>query len=485
MKNLETMTPSKVVEVVEENKSSLSVAEWACKSISGFTARAVKTNNAEALAKLLDDGICECLVNTMYTHSASSEEVASFGCQALSDLAVSSRELREFVGELGGCECVVFALSMHIGNAEVAESGTSTIISLGKDLSNSFRLAEAGACEVLVQTGNFGFNIRHPRCTEIASNVCSAISSLCEARNQAKLSESGACELVEALLKMHQESQNVVIAASKALCGLSSLTAENREVLGRIGACSLIIQIISHYEPMASVGIIQNCCECVMHLSLSPTNTERLQQAGACETLVRCLDTHLIDKEFGAEICCGAMVNMITYGLSAPSNVIRFRVSNAQQVLQRVHTSLRASHRAREYATHISEVISHSEVPFVSNQGRPHGESRVGTMVGIVLASEPRSGSIPLQAEYRVEIHKSPSHSSSDSLHSGRSPNSSRSTLQGVDSPPQPHNHRDRDATGEDGSNKDAYFDRAADHDPLFLNRTSSVEGGGLDVYEI
>mmetsp|Transcript_7231 Transcript_7231/g.10759 ORF Transcript_7231/g.10759 Transcript_7231/m.10759 type:complete len:464 (+) Transcript_7231:64-1455(+) len=352
-------TPSEVVLIVEECKSSLSIAEWACKSISSFTSLAVKKRNAEAMAQLLDEGICECLVNTMNMHCASSSVVASCGCGALSDLAWTSRELREFLGEVGACECVVFALTMNVGDAEVAEYGTSTIINLCKDnISNSFRLAEAGACDVVVQTGNFGFNFNHPKCETIAANVCTSIYHLCEAANQPKLHDSGACELVAALLKFHVDKVEVALAATKAICGLSSLTADNREGLGRASSCALIIQAMTQHEKC--LPIVENCCESIMHLALSPANTERLASAGACEAVVKALDKYLIDREFGSEICCGAMVNLISNGASAPGNIIRLRMAGAAELMQRVHSSTRASHRARENATHIVQNITAS-----------------------------------------------------------------------------------------------------------------------------
>lgn len=250
---LSTLTsPSKVVEIFEDHKNSQSVALWACKTIVGFTSSAIKTHSTESFIQLLENGICECLINILNLHS-NNEEIVAIGCHALSDLSWTSRDLREFLGEIGACECIIYILTLYIGNPDVAEYGTSTVINLSKDINNSYRLSEAGACDVIVQTGNFGFNIRHPKSIIIASNVCNCIYNLCEARNQKKLSESGTCELVTQLLKIHLNVYDVVVSAIRAICGLASLTIENREILGRVGACNLIVQSFSLYQPLPQI----------------------------------------------------------------------------------------------------------------------------------------------------------------------------------------------------------------------------------------
>ncbi len=369
-------TPAEVVLILEECKSSLSVAEWACDAFAGFTAKAVQARNAEAMAQLLDEGICECLVSTMNQHCASSLEVAIKGCKALRDLSWTSRELREFLGEIGACECVVFALTMHIGDPEVSEYGSATLINLSKDnISNSYRQARAGACEILVQTGNFGFNLRHPKCTTVASNVCSAICNLCEAVNQPKLAESGACELVAALLKFHMETFEVVAAASRAICGLASLTSGNRDVMGKAGACRLIVNAMNEHKD--AIGIIESCCEGIMHLALNSDNTKLFHICGGCEAIVKALDIHLMEREFGAEICVGGMLNLITYGTCAKDNAILLYKLGVVNILKRVQVSTHASQRARENSLQILRnfeilgLLSHEEQsPLMKNSLR-------------------------------------------------------------------------------------------------------------------
>ena len=320
--------------IVEECKDSVTIAEWACRAIASFTNTAVVTRNREALAQLLDEGICECLMSVMHAHCASSIVVATEGCHALRDLTKSDRELREFLGDLGACELCVFVMEMHIGLPEITEPGSATIINLCTDnITNSLRLSKAGACEILVQSGNFGFNLRHPKCSVIAANICDAISHLCEAANQSKLQESGACELIVALFKFHLDNEEVCVPATKAFCGLASLTPENREILGKSGGCLLITQAM---KESSNVQIIENCAEAMMHMALSISNTERLTHASACVVLMNALETHLLDRSFGAEICCGALMNMVTYGSSANKNLQTMKDSGLLELMGKV-----------------------------------------------------------------------------------------------------------------------------------------------------
>mmetsp|Transcript_9429 Transcript_9429/g.17648 ORF Transcript_9429/g.17648 Transcript_9429/m.17648 type:complete len:531 (+) Transcript_9429:120-1712(+) len=354
-------TPAEVVLIVEECKDSVTIAEWACRAIATFTKTAIVTRNREAMAQLLDEGICECLISIMHTHSAGSTVVATHGCQALCDLTKSDRELREFLGDLGACELCVFVLTMHIGRPDVTEPGSGAMINLCTDnIRNSLRLSEAGACDVLVQSGNFGFNLRHPQCAVVAANICDAISHLCEAANQTKLQESGACELIVALFKFHLENDKVCVPATKAFCGLASLTAENREILGRSGGCLLIVQAMRDSK---NVQIIENCAESMLHMALSVNNTERLTQAGACVVLMKVLDTVLIDRTFGAEICCGGLMNMVTYGTSSKQNMQSMREAGLVELMGRVQISTRSSYRARDHASQLVAYVNSANGP--------------------------------------------------------------------------------------------------------------------------
>jgi hypothetical protein len=229
-----------------------------------------------------------------------------------------------------------------------------------------------------------------------------------------------------------------------------------------------------------------------MHLALSPNNTERIQHAGGCEGLVKALDTFLLEREFGAEICCGGMVNLVTYGLSAPTNILRLRQAGAILVMQRVQSSSRASQRAREHAVLLTALMTETENGGGSGSsgGGGSGSTRLkstgGVMVGVVLGSEPRHGTIPLQAEVREYSSSSSSSNGSvrkKSMTSVASPSSSLSLGGGSE-----RDELAKGGVGAGGGMSGKPFARrgsgSLDQQPIF-ERSSSRYGGERDVYEI
>jgi hypothetical protein len=157
---------------------------------------------------------------------------------------------------------------MHIGDPLVSEYGSGAIGLLAKNnIDNSFRLAEAGACDVISQVANIGFCPRFENCVEVSSNVCLAFAQLSEARNANQLLECGAPSLTVELLKLHITNIDFVSAAIKALCALSSLNSKHREEIGRVGGCEYAVQIINSNEIVTAV--VQEACEAIMHVSSS------------------------------------------------------------------------------------------------------------------------------------------------------------------------------------------------------------------------
>jgi hypothetical protein len=263
--------------------------------------------------------------------------------------------MREFLGEVGACEIIVFATEMHVGDAHVSEFGSAAIALLAKEnISNSYRLAQIGACNCMAQIGNFGFNVRHERCATVASNVCLAFAALCEASNAARLMESGASALTIQLMRIHRASDLVVAAAMRALCGLASLNDGHREALGQDDACGLIVSVVDTTE---SIAIIREGCEALMHLSISLNNASRLGESGACQVIVDALRDKLLEVDFGAEVCCGAMLNMALHGSSCQDNRRQLKKAGAIEVLRRAQMSTKASYRARENILQLLEIL--------------------------------------------------------------------------------------------------------------------------------
>lgn len=355
-REFEGMRAFDIIPHLEESNYSLESCEWAIRSFISFTGNAMQQNNTEAMADFLDDEGCETLVIIMQKYAAMSESIAANCCLIVCILSWSLRDMKEFLGDIGACELVVFATSMHIGDPLVSLHGSGAIGLLAKDnISNSYKIAESGACDVISQVGNFGLNIRDPKCVEVATNVCYAIAELCEASNSTRLSDCGACALLVLLLRLHIADPDFATAAVKALCGLSSLHVRLREELGKSDGCKFTVELLRVHKD--SVDIAQQACEAIMHLSLNPNNATKLSEVGACEEVVNALNHKLMNVELGAEVCSGAMLNLATYGVNAKEGRIALNKAGAVSVIRGAQMSSKVSYHARERILNLLELL--------------------------------------------------------------------------------------------------------------------------------
>eukprot|EP01031_Cornospumella_fuschlensis_P033773 gene33773-40866_t len=161
-KEFERKSANEILQRMEVSGHTLEISAWGVRGFASIAGSAFLTQNTQQLAEFLDDGGCEALVNILNKYCDSSEIVASYGCLAIGILAHSMRELREFLGEIGACEAVVFAVSMHVGLPDVSEYGSRALAALAnQNISNSYKISTAGGCEALLQVGNFGFCYTH------------------------------------------------------------------------------------------------------------------------------------------------------------------------------------------------------------------------------------------------------------------------------------------------------------------------------------
>lgn len=362
---------SKVIEVVlevEDSNYSLDVCIKACKILSTLSALALQSRNNEILVDFLDDGACEMLLMLLNKFSMQSSEICTYVCQIICNLCYYSIELREFLGEIDACSLVVFATSLHIGDSGVSEYGSLAMYLLGhNNITNSLKLAESNACEVLTQTGNFGFNVSNERSSYIATYVCLALSLLCEANNSSTLIDCGVDELVISLMKVHLENKKFTSAGIRLICSLASLNPEHRQLLGKLEACQLILDVITKND---RTTFLQDCCETIMHLSSdNKMNCLKLSQMDACGKILVCLDNQLYNHEFGAEVCSGGVRNLLTYGGQSVYNdtIKKLKQYNAIDIFHKTQINSKTSYRAKENINHIIECLNSISSPVIAS----------------------------------------------------------------------------------------------------------------------
>jgi hypothetical protein len=136
---------------------------------------------------------------------------------------------------------------------------------------------------------------------------------------------------------------------------LASLSFPFREALSRSGACSLIIENLPRYDN--KIEFVQEACEAMMHLSLNPSNSVIIGSIGGSELIVNYLDKILMEYPMGVDVCCGALLNLVTYGETAKKNKLKIMNADAVDHIRRALASTKASYRARETALQLLEIL--------------------------------------------------------------------------------------------------------------------------------
>jgi hypothetical protein len=155
-------------------------------------------------------------------------------------------------------------------------------------------------------------------------------------------------------------------------------------------------------------ALLRDSVEILMHLSLNPNNAVRLNVRSACGSILKALENHLIEYEFGVEVCSGAILNLITYGSNTSSAKTNLLESNGFEVLQKAKSSTRASARARESIVRITELLNFNldgKQSCNKTISDPYlrSSSSSSDFVGVILGSEFCNGATPLQVELRRE----------------------------------------------------------------------------------
>ncbi|CAK9252490.1 unnamed protein product [Sphagnum jensenii] len=310
------------------------------------------------MAEFLDDGACEIVMNAMNKHCSLSEAITAYCCATVSHLAWSSVEMREFLGELGCCEIIVCCMAFHIGDPKVSEYGSGAVVNLShENIENSYRLAAAGAIEIMAQLGNFGFNLRNSQSSIVASNTCLALAQMAEALNANKLLECGACELVLNLLKVHRKVDRVVESAVLALCAVASVSTKLRCILGDIDCCEVIVKILKRYDYIPTVTF--KACETILHLSVSPGNIHKLIKAHAIDVMMVAFESRMIDTSVGCEICLGTFLNFCKYSTEEDIDKITYKLINMSisDLIRSMKSSNNMSKRCTELGNELLVIL--------------------------------------------------------------------------------------------------------------------------------
>ena len=285
-------------------------------------------------------------------------------------------------------------------------------------------IGNANGCELLIETLN---NVRYSSGTSTpvsstpggnSSTVGSPTHSNSHTHthgHSSSFSFSGSGKITNGLNSFHRNG-----GSTSSLMSATNNSNSNSNPAAKSSNSNLMDLLNSSFisanmkQLLQGSSVSSDGCEAIMHLALCPQNSDRLGEIGACELIVNKLCPILLNVPFGAEVCTGAMLNLITYGNRTKENRMKLLEANAIDMCGKLQMSPKASCRARDNIAQIIDYLSavgkgDQEDNHNSDKPRSQSISSVssttsvgsGVFVGVVNSSEAKGGMIPLAAELR------------------------------------------------------------------------------------
>eukprot|EP01039_Chlorochromonas_danica_P002530 gene2530-2771_t len=178
-------------------------------------------------------------------------------------------------------EMITSAVQRQAISPVVASIGALCIGQLARDPNNQSRLSSSGACEAVVTALK-----RHSAQADVCTNTCYSIYYLCKSINNiAWMGAYGACEAVCNALKLYANDANVVRYAALAVAALAYRDEGNLERLQKSDVNTTLVTACSSHIP-TNHFIAENMCHAISNLCLDGTNVNLLGKNGACALVV-------------------------------------------------------------------------------------------------------------------------------------------------------------------------------------------------------
>ena len=260
-------------------------------------------------------GLCDPVVKLLSRYMGDALTVEN-GCRALESMAMDE-EVSERLGQGNACDVIPRALQSHLTKPAVVEQGLRLIALLSRQKVNKQKFGTAGACDVVMRGLTmhvldegvalagcdaahklaYGYNenigklaysqgcealtralISHPEKAGV-SEMCFRCMLLLaiDAEYRSRMGASGACEATILSLECHFSNPFVLEHGLLVHNTLIIGNANNRNMLGKSGACDLVVKIIQNYDPRVYPSIVQHGCTAIFSLaSGSPDNQRKL-----------------------------------------------------------------------------------------------------------------------------------------------------------------------------------------------------------------
>lgn len=230
----------------------------------------------------------------------------SIDSNLLDNSTTGNRENRERLFRAGCCDVIVEALERHVGDIKdglgdmgVALSLCRTIGILAKGIHSHEEREQfhtVGACSAVVHAMQ-----RFPNNEGVARNGCLAIRALAfnHNRNKAAIRVSGGCEVVVNALQKHSLTQIAPLvheAAAWAVSNLAQECAENKDLLGSLGAVEAVVDAFDLHGRYLEVA--RWACSALRHLcDGNEVNRSKISFSNASELLCSAVQKYSTEDE--------------------------------------------------------------------------------------------------------------------------------------------------------------------------------------------
>jgi hypothetical protein len=241
--------------------------------------------------KMRDSGAVQEICSTLASMGRTEAVVADNCCYAIGNIATTSAENQVRLGEIGACEAVVGAFKHEKESAQ--RSACFAVSSLAKDSpENQTKLGVNGACANVANA----LNMFGTQSEAVADFACHAIINLAFRHRMNTVKLNSACAALGAAAVAHySNSDSVAHRATQCMVILAVDSETNREVLGRSGACEMLVPTLAHFlktNPEAAVNVVR----AIGNLALgNEGNTVKLHKA--CPSVVQFLKEREDDME--------------------------------------------------------------------------------------------------------------------------------------------------------------------------------------------
>jgi mannitol/fructose-specific phosphotransferase system IIA component (Ntr-type) len=246
-------------------------------------------------------GACAVVVKALEEH-ADDHLACAAACSAVASLACNHEGNNNRLRSVGACERVIMAMKKHLTESAVSLEGCHAVYRLGEFSESIVLLSDANAISQVIEC-----MLVHGDNRGVAKHSFQALYRLSDPRYPFNYSRLMEAKVNSALIKVMKSTivsdhVDVCIEAARVIQNLACYS-DNRLSLGQDGACDTVTAILRQHM-MSSDELVLEISNASSQLATDcPENTEKLIDAGLCESCVSSLTQHKHHDGTTAAIC--------------------------------------------------------------------------------------------------------------------------------------------------------------------------------------